>query len=90
MEININQKQFLLDLLLAKQKEELRTINKLSQTVSHNENWAIPIAEKTNETNIIHSMSDIVTWAKRDIKNSQKKLEDINDLIEKIKNLDGS
>ena len=90
MEIDSYQKQLILDLLLVKAKDLQKNINKLNQTVKHDETWAIPMAKRSNSEEIIKNIEDIVTWAKRDIKANEKDLEEVNILIEKIKNLDGN
>jgi hypothetical protein len=87
MNINNYQKNVLLDLLNNRKKDEEYTINKLIQTINHNENWAMPIAKNTGNEKVIKSMIEVVINAKRDIETNKKDLDQINDLIDKIKNL---
>ena len=80
MEINKYQQKILLEMLVSRKKDEQHIINKLTQTVKHNEEWAMPIGKKTGDAKIIKGMFEVVRDAKKDI-------EQIEDLIEKIKNL---
>jgi hypothetical protein len=86
MEINEYQKKVLLEMLTIRVKEEQHIINKLTQTVIHNENWAIPIAKDMNNDKILKGMNEVVEYAKRDIESNKNDLDQIKDLIEKIKN----
>lgn len=90
MEINNYQKKLLLDILSSKLKDLQHNTDKLNQVVKHDENWAIPMAKRSNSDEIIKHMQNIVTWGKRDIEVNKKDIEEINNLIEKIKNLDGN
>lgn len=87
MEINKYQQKILLEMLVSRKKDEQHIINKLTQTVKHNEEWAMPIAKSTGNERIIKGMFEVVRDAKKDIENNKNDLNQIEDLIEKIKNL---
>ena len=87
MEINKYQQKILLEMLVSRKKDEQHIINKLTQTVKHNEEWAMPIGKKTGDAKIIKGMFEVVRDAKKDIETNKNDLEQIEDLIEKIKNL---
>ena len=87
MEINKYQQKILLEMLVSRKKDEQHIINKLTQTVKHNEEWAMPIAKSTGNERIIKGMFEVVRDAKRDIETNKNDLNQIEDLIEKIKNL---
>ena len=74
-------------MLVSRKKDEQHIINKLTQTVKHNEEWAMPIAKSTGNERIIKGMFEVVRDAKKDIENNKNDLNQIEDLIEKIKNL---
>jgi hypothetical protein len=87
MEINAYQKEVLLSLLKSRVNDEEDTNIRLSHTIEHNENWAIPITEKSNNFDVVKVMQNIVNNAKRDIDTNKKDLEQIKDLIKIIENL---
>ena len=87
MEINKYQQKILLEMLVSRKKDEQHIINKLTQTVKHNEEWAMPIAKSTGNERIIKGMFEVVRDAKQDIETNKNDLNQIEDLIEKIKNL---
>ena len=87
MEINKYQQKILLEMLVSRKKDEQHIINKLTQTITHNEEWAMPIAKSTGNERIIKGMFEVVRDAKKDIETNKNDLEQIEDLIEKIKNL---
>jgi len=87
MEINKYQQNVLLDILKNRAKAEQHIIDKLTQTITHNETWAMPIAKSTGDEKIIKGMFEVVRDAKRDIEINKNDLEQIKDLMEKIKNL---
>lgn len=87
MKINEYQKNVLLDMLKNRIKDEQHIIDKLTQTVKHNEQWAMPIGKSTGDDKIIKGMFEVVRDAKRDIEINKKDLEQIVDLMEKINNL---
>ena len=88
MEINKYQQKILLEMLVSRKKDEQHIINKLTQTITHNEEWAMPIAKSTGNERIIKGMFEVVRDAKKDIETNKNDLEQIEDLIEKIKNLE--
>ena len=87
MEINKYQQKILLEMLVSRKKDEQHIINKLTQTVIHNEEWAIPIGKSTGDERIIKGMFEVVRDAKKDIETNKNDLNQIEDLIEKIKKL---
>jgi predicted AAA+ superfamily ATPase len=87
MEINKYQQKVLLEMLKSRYKDEQHIIDKLTQTVKHNEEWAMPIAKSTGDERIVKGMFEVVRYAKRDIEINKNDLEQIKDLMEKIKNL---
>jgi hypothetical protein len=89
MEINKYQQKVLLEILKSRIKEEEHIINKLTQTITHNESWTIPIAKSTGNERIIKGMFEVVRDAKRDIEINKNDLEQIKDLMEKIKKFGG-
>lgn len=74
-------------MLKSRIKDEQHIIDKLTQTITHNETWAMPIAKSTGDEKIIKGMFEVVRDAKRDIEINKNDLEQIKDLMEKIKNL---
>lgn len=87
MEINKYQQKVLLEMLKSRSKDEQHIIDKLTQTITHNETWAMPIAKSTGNERIVKGMFEVVRDAKRDIEINKNDLEQIKDLMEKIKNL---
>ena len=87
MQINNYQKKILLEILYNRVKDEQHIINKLKQTIVHNENWAMPIAKNMENHRIVKGMNEVIRDAKKDIESNEKDLEQIQDLINKIKDL---
>ena len=87
MELNEYQKQVLLSMLNDRVIEEQHLIDKLNQTISHNENWIIPLTQRWGDIDNANNMKIVVKNAKKVIDTNEKDLIQIKEFIEKIKNL---
>ena len=87
MEINEYQQKVLLEMLVSRKKDEQHIIEKLKQTIKHNEEWVLPIAINMGDERIIKGIKEVIRDAKIGITSNQKDLDQINDLINQINDL---
>ena len=82
--MNNYQKTILLDLLKNRKIFNEHIIEKLNQTIIHNNNWVLPIALKDGNEKVIKSIYEVVRDAKKDIDVKQNDLTEVNNLIDEI------
>ena len=83
--MNDYQKNIVLEFLSKRKKHNEQIIEKLNQTIVHNTNWVLPIAEKDNNEKTLKSITEVVKNAKIVIEIKQNDLIEVNNLIDEIK-----